>query len=60
MNVNKDVNKIKPKAKAFDPQLPLFAPEPHPAVMLIADTNPDDLSPRQALDILYQLKSLAK
>jgi len=28
----------------------------HPLEKLIAETNPDELSPRQALELLYQLK----
>jgi len=40
-------------------QLDLFSSkECHPVVGLIEDTNPDDLSPRQALDLLYRLKKL--
>ena len=30
----------------------------HPAVMLLEDLKPDDLSPRQALDLIYKLKGL--
>jgi DNA mismatch repair protein MutS len=41
------------------PQLTLFdAPTDHPAVEKLASINPDELSPRQALDILYTLKLL--
>ena len=40
-------------------QLDLFtAKECHPAVCLLEETNPDDLSPRQALDMLYRLKRM--
>ncbi|MDO9104496.1 MAG: DNA mismatch repair protein MutS [Methylovulum sp.] len=40
-------------------QLDLFSSkECHPAVGLLEDTNPDELSPRQALDLLYRLKKL--
>jgi DNA mismatch repair protein MutS len=40
-------------------QLDLFsAPECHPAVTLLEEVKPDELSPRQALDWLYKLKSL--
>ena len=40
-------------------QLDLFSlNECHPAVTLLEDTNPDDLSPRQALEMLYKLKGL--
>jgi DNA mismatch repair protein MutS len=40
-------------------QLDLFAAkEYHPAVCLLDDVRPDELSPRQALDVLYKLKSL--
>jgi DNA mismatch repair protein MutS len=35
-------------------------PEPHPAVELLADTDVDDLTPRQALELLYTLKKMSK
>ena len=35
-------------------------PEPHPAVELLADTDVDDLTPRQALELLYTLKKMTK
>ncbi|WP_144373146.1 DNA mismatch repair protein MutS [Vogesella urethralis] len=35
-------------------------PEPHPAVELLADTDVDELTPRQALELLYTLKKMAK
>ncbi|MGH8551906.1 MAG: DNA mismatch repair protein MutS, partial [Methylococcales bacterium] len=42
-------------------QLDLFAsPKAHPAVSLIDHTEPDSVSPRQALDLLYRLKSLVR
>ncbi|WP_448216989.1 DNA mismatch repair protein MutS [Endozoicomonas sp. 2B-B] len=34
------------------------ASQPHPAVEALKDLNPDNLSPRQALGLLYDLKSL--
>lgn len=40
------------------PQLPLFAPEPSQALNLIDQTDPDALSPREALDLVYRLKRL--
>ncbi|MGZ8225712.1 MAG: DNA mismatch repair protein MutS [Methylococcaceae bacterium] len=40
-------------------QLDLFASrECHPVVCLLEDINPDDLSPRRALELLYKLKGL--
>ncbi|MCL2457890.1 MAG: DNA mismatch repair protein MutS [Desulfobulbus sp.] len=39
-------------------QLPLFAPPTHPALSLLASINPDELSPKEALDLIYQ--ALAK
>ncbi|MBE0621886.1 MAG: DNA mismatch repair protein MutS [Burkholderiales bacterium] len=33
-------------------------PEPHPALDLLATLKPDELSPKEALDLLYKLKSL--
>jgi DNA mismatch repair protein MutS len=42
-------------------QFDLFtSQECHPAVCLLEEINPDDLSPRQALDTLYRLKKLLK
>jgi DNA mismatch repair protein MutS len=40
-------------------QLDLFASkECHPAVTLLEDINPDELSPKQALEMVYRLKGL--
>lgn len=42
-------------------QLDLFSShECHPAVMFLEDMDPDNLSPRQALDTLYQLKKMIR
>jgi DNA mismatch repair protein MutS len=35
-----------------------FAKEEHPAMALLDEVNPDELSPKQALTLLYKLKSL--
>jgi DNA mismatch repair protein MutS len=44
---------------ATAPQQPdMFTSSPHPAVTKLTNTDPDDLTPKQALDILYQLKKL--
>ena len=34
--------------------------EPNPALAMLADIRPDELSPREALDMLYRLKGLAE
>jgi len=40
-------------------QLDLFSSkECHPAVVLLEDMNPDEISPRQALELLYRLKGM--
>ncbi len=40
-------------------QLDLFSSkEYHPAVCMLEDLKPDDLSPRQALDLIYKLKEM--
>ncbi len=40
-------------------QLSLFPPEPeHPALDALEELDPDQLSPRQALDALYRLKAM--
>lgn len=36
------------------------APEPHPAVDMLRDCDPDALTPRDALDLLYRLRELAQ
>ncbi len=36
------------------------SPEPSAIDKLVANTNPDNLSPRQALDLIYQLKQLSE
>ena len=42
-------------------QSDLFASaEPHPAVALIESTDPDNMSPRQAMELLYTLRGLVK
>ena len=39
----------------------LFAsPEPHPAVEMLDKVDPNDLTPRAALDLIYQLKDAGK
>ena len=48
------------RAVSPDSQLSLFDGELHPAVEALADIDPDSLSPRQALEVLYKLKTLAK
>jgi DNA mismatch repair protein MutS len=35
-------------------------PEPHPAIDLLRDCDPDTLTPRDALDLLYRLRGLAQ
>jgi DNA mismatch repair protein MutS len=46
---------------AARPQLPLFdAADDHPALRLLAGLEPDALTPREALDVIYRLKMLAR
>jgi DNA mismatch repair protein MutS len=40
-------------------QSDFFAAPNHPAVELLDDINPDELTPRQAQELLYRLKSLS-
>jgi DNA mismatch repair protein MutS len=35
-----------------------FAKTEHPAMALLAEVNPDDLTPKQALTLLYKLNEL--
>ncbi|MBY6224884.1 DNA mismatch repair protein MutS [Ferrimonas balearica] len=48
--------RVAPSPEVSGGQLPLL-PEPHPVVELIERLDPDALTPRQALDMLYQLKA---
>ena len=36
------------------------APQPHPAIEILDQISPDELTPRQALDLVYQLKAAGK
>jgi DNA mismatch repair protein MutS len=56
-----------PRAAALIDELPLFsaarraAPEPAPPSAVearLAEVSPDDLSPREALELVYALKAL--
>jgi DNA mismatch repair protein MutS len=50
---------LEQQAEAGTQQLDLFSfKETHPALDKLKDLNPDDLSPRQALELLYQLKGM--
>ncbi|MCC6208657.1 MAG: DNA mismatch repair protein MutS, partial [Gammaproteobacteria bacterium] len=42
------------------PQLSLFPAPEHPAVTALRGAEPDELSPRQALELLYRLRRLAE
>jgi DNA mismatch repair protein MutS len=47
------------RAESGTNQLDLFASiESHPAISLLEATNPDELSPMQALELIYMLKGL--
>ncbi|MBB4209445.1 DNA mismatch repair protein MutS [Roseinatronobacter bogoriensis subsp. barguzinensis] len=57
------------KPKALIDDLPLFSaarapapatPQTPPALEKLAQINPDELSPREALDLIYELRALAK
>ncbi|MCE8552814.1 DNA mismatch repair protein MutS [Ruegeria pomeroyi] len=57
------------KQKALIDDLPLFsvappppppAPKSSPAVAMLKDIHPDELTPRQALEMLYELKEAAR
>jgi DNA mismatch repair protein MutS len=38
---------------------PVAPPEPHAAIDALRDVNPDELSPREALSLIYELRELA-
>ena len=47
------------RAEAKIQQLDLFAnPDPHPAILLLENIKPEEVTPRQALDLLFELKLL--
>ena len=48
------------RSAAQQEQLALFADAPHPIVAMLRDTEPDDLTPRQALDRLAALVEAAR
>ncbi|MGE4560543.1 MAG: DNA mismatch repair protein MutS, partial [Desulfobulbus sp.] len=48
------------RKKKSPQQLALFAPPPSPAMNFLRQIHPDDLTPKQALDLLYQAVELAK
>ncbi|MDH5360991.1 MAG: DNA mismatch repair protein MutS, partial [Gammaproteobacteria bacterium] len=45
---------VLPQKSLPQPQLPLF--ESHPVEKILAEIEPDELSPKQALELLYKLK----
>ncbi|MDO3384473.1 DNA mismatch repair protein MutS [Gilvimarinus sp. SDUM040013] len=47
-----------PPAQASPLQASLFDAPEHPAITALEDIDPDELTPRQALEALYKLKSL--
>jgi len=49
--------KMSPGQPAPPMQNDLFASLPHPVVDELSRINPDDMTPRQALDLLYKLKT---
>jgi DNA mismatch repair protein MutS len=50
---------IEQQAESGANQLDLFSfNEPHPAVRLLEDVRPDELSPREALELLYRIKEM--
>jgi DNA mismatch repair protein MutS len=51
---------VRSKSISPEPQLPLFVTKPHPVVEALATIDPDAISPRQALDIIYRLKGLTE
>jgi DNA mismatch repair protein MutS len=51
----------RPQTRSADRQLPLFASAPqHPLLQAMETIDPDELSPRQALETLYALKRLCQ
>ncbi len=66
-NARKQLARLEQQSAAQNPQGDLFAgvpqapePEEHPLSSALRDIQPDELSPRVALEKLYQLKKLAQ
>ncbi len=64
-NAKKQLVRLEQQSAAQSPQGDLFAtapetpePEEHPLISAMRDVQPDDLSPKAALEKLYQLKKL--
>ncbi|MDX1267874.1 MAG: DNA mismatch repair protein MutS, partial [Oceanisphaera sp.] len=58
-----EVKKTSPLSKngeVLQPSLPLFEAESEPALTLLDELDPDELTPRQALEQLYRLKQARK
>jgi len=47
-----------PQGDLFDKKPEMPGPEEHPVLKLLQDLYPDELSPKEALERLYQLKRL--
>ena len=59
----KQLRVLEQNSASASPQGDLFAPmpdisEPHPLLAALHEIQPDDLSPKAALELLYQLKKL--
>jgi len=61
----KQLHKLEQNSAAQNPQGDLFdkkpempEPEEHPVLQSLRDIQPDELSPKEALEKLYQLKKL--
>ena len=64
-NAKKQLLKLEQQSAAQNPQGDLFAaapeapePEEHPLVSAMRDVQPDEMSPKEALEKIYQLKKL--
>ncbi|WP_027707216.1 DNA mismatch repair protein MutS [Zooshikella ganghwensis] len=57
VTTHEEASKPIAKRKKVEPiQSDLFATEPHPVIAKLEKLNIDDMTPRQALDMLYQIK----
>jgi DNA mismatch repair protein MutS len=65
----RQLGELEALAASRNPQADLFAPaaaeqpapvEEHPALVALREANPDALTPKQALDLLYQLARMAQ
>jgi DNA mismatch repair protein MutS len=59
MEAESNLQTTRQPSRATEPQMGLFAPE-HPALAQLRELDVENLTPKQALDLLYELKKTSK